>query len=560
MKPKALLSALAFVALAGAGLAQGPSPAPTQSPVFSPGAFRAHVEFLADDLLEGREAGSRGYDIAAHYVASQYEALGLRPGASGGWFQPVELVRYAITGTPHLTVGGRSFEHGQGFILRASPDAQPLAVEAPLVFAGYGLDLPSRGYRDYDGLDVRGKIVVVLNGHPSGAPSDVAAHLDAEKARMASERGAIGMLILRTDDEEEGPSWSRMARYLGRPGTTWVDREGRAFTNGALRFNATIGRDVGTLLFSGARRTLVQLLAEASREGSRPAGFPLAGTARLEREGASLTRLTSPNVIGLLPGTDPALANQYVLMMAHLDHLGLAEPGSRPAAGEDRIFNGAMDNASGVATLIEVARAMSRPGNRPRRPVLFAAVTGEEIGLLGSSFLAGNPVNDGRIISVVNLDMPVLTYDFQDVTAFGAEHSTLGPIVARAAARMHVRVSPDPLPEEGLFTRSDHYSFVRRGVPSVFLMTGFAGEGRQRFTAFLNDRYHSPRDDLTLPWNWAAGAKFAQLNYLIAREIADEAEAPLWYADSFFGAAVGGGQRHAARPQESGARTGRARR
>ena len=219
-----------------------------------------------------------------------------------------------------------------------------------------------------------------------------------------------------------------------------------------------------------------------------------------------------------------------------------------------------MDNASGVATLIEVARAMSQPGNRPRRPVLFAAVTGEEIGLLGSSYLANNSVGDGRVISVVNLDMPVLTYDFQDVTAFGAEHSTLGPIVARAAARMHLRVSPDPLPQVGLFTRSDHYSFVRRGVPAVFLMTGFAGEGRQRFTNFLDTRYHSPSDDLTLPFDWAAGAKFAQLNYLIAREIADEAETPMWYADSFFGAAVGAGQRQAERAPEPRTHTGRARR
>ena len=251
----------------------------------------------------------------------------------------------------------------------------------------------------------------------------------------------------------------------------------------------------------------------------------------MAREPSAASRFTSPNVLAILPGTDPSVANEYVLLMAHLDHLGIREPRPDDAAGADRINNGAMDNATGIATLIEVARAMSRPGNRPRRPILFAAVTAEEKGLLGAEYLARHPVSvDGRVISVVNLDMPILTYDFQDVTAFGAEHSTMGPIVARAAARMGVRLSPDPLPEEGLFTRSDHYSFVRQGVPSVFLMTGFAGERRARVHALPRQRAITARATICRqPFNWQAGARFAQLNYLIAREIADAAEAPLWY-------------------------------
>ncbi|MEA3040811.1 MAG: hypothetical protein QOC65_300, partial [Sphingomonadales bacterium] len=214
----------------------------------------------------------------------------------------------------------------------------------------------------------------------------------------------------------------------------------------------------------------------------------------------------------------------------------------------DRIRNGAMDNATGVATLIEVARQMGLPGNRPRRSVIFAAVTAEEKGLLGAQYLARHPVVDGRIVGVVNLDMPILTYDFSDVIAFGAEHSTLGPIVERAAARMNVRLTPDPLPEEGLFTRSDHYNFVREGIPSVFLMTGFAGEGERQFRDFLAHRYHTPRDDLAQPFDWRAGARFAELNYLIAREIADSVQAPLWYRGSFFGDAFAPNARRAMRP------------
>ena len=193
-----------------------------------------------------------------------------------------------------------------------------------------------------------------------------------------------------------------------------------------------------------------------------------------------------------------------------------------------------MDNATGVSTLIEVARALSDPANRPRRPILIAAVTAEEIGLIGANYLVHNPVVDGRIVGVVNLDMPVLTYDFSDVIAFGAEHSTMGETVARAAARMEVGVIADPMPEQGIFVRSDHYRFVQAGVPAVFLMTGFGGEGGERFRHFLSTEYHSVNDDLSLPFNWEAGARFVRLNYLIAREIADGAEAPRWNADSPF--------------------------
>lgn len=548
MKLKVLLPALALVAATAGAIAARPSSAPE----FSPNRFRTHVAYLADDRLAGREAGSTGYETAARYVAGQFESLGLQPAAAGQWLQPVELVRYETGGTPELALDGRRFVHGRDFVLRPSPDARPFEVEAPLVFAGYGMDLPERGLADYAGLDVRGAIVVVLDGHPAGLPSDVGAHLDSEKAHMAAARGAVGMLVVRSEQDSESLSWQRFARFAGRPRTTFVGQDSRPSDSSGLGFNATVGPELAALLFRGAPRSLEDVQREAALQAARPAGFALRRTARFDRDGARLTHFTSPNVVALLPGTDPSLAGEYVLMMAHLDGLGMRQAAAGDPPGEDLIRNGAMDNATGVATLIEVARAMSRPGHRPRRPVLFAAVTAEEIGLLGASYLADHPVGRGRVISVVNLDMPVLTYDFQDVTAFGAEHSTLGPIVARAAARMGVRLSPDPLPEEGLFTRSDHYPFVKRGVPSVFLMTGFAGEGRQRFTRFLEQYYHSPRDDMSLPFDWNAGARFARLNYLIAHEIADEAEAPRWYSDSFFAAAVGRGQQLARRPSSGG--------
>ncbi|HYN46627.1 MAG TPA: M20/M25/M40 family metallo-hydrolase, partial [Allosphingosinicella sp.] len=381
------------------------------------------------------------------------------------------------------------------------------------------------------------------------APSDVAAHLGGEKRRMAAARGAVGMITIRTRATRARTPWTRTAGAAARPGMTWLGRDGTPFADGAgLRFIASVDDAAAEALFEGAPRRLDAVLGEAARRRSQPRGFALGRNVRVAREAAATTRLSSPNVVAILPGTDPGAAQEYVLLMAHLDHLGTRTAGAGDKAGIDRINNGAMDNATGVATLIEVARAMSRSVNRPRRPILFAAVTAEERGLLGADFLAHHPVVNGRVVSVVNLDMPILSYDFTDVTAFGAEHSTLGPIVTRAAARMGVRMAPDPLPEEGLFTRSDHYRFVRQGVPAVFLMTGFAGEGAREFRRFLDTRYHSPSDDLGQRFNWAAGARFAQLNYLIAREIADDAEAPRWYAGSFFGDAFGGDQPRAPAP------------
>ncbi len=548
MRVKPLLAGLAALTLTASSFAQAPTPTAEE---FSADAFRAHVTFLADDLLEGRDTGSRGYEIAARYVATQFASLGLQPaGPNGSWFQPVTFIRYTSSPNGSITVGSHTFALGRDVVMRASPDPTALAIDAPLVFAGYGLDMPSHGFDDYRGLDVRGKIVVVLSGIPQGTPSDVAAHLDSAKRGMAGQRGAVGMIIIRTR-ADAGVPWDRIARFGNRPGTTWLEPDGTPHNNaGSLRFSALVSDEAAQRLFAAAGRPLNPILDQAARR-QRPRGFAMRGNARVAREaGAEPTRMSSPNVIALLPGTDPSVANEYVLLTAHLDHIGVREPRPNDAPDADRINNGALDNATGIATLIEVARAFSRPGNRPRRPILIAAVAAEEKGLLGAQYLAQHPVvpAGARVISNVNLDMPILTYDFQDVIAFGAEHSTMGPIVARAAARMGVTLTPDPLPQEGLFTRSDHYNFVKAGVPSVFLMTGFANGGAEAFRGFLAGNYHGVGDDLSQDINWRAGARFAQLNYVIAREIADGAEVPRWYRGSFFGDSFGGQQARAEPP------------
>jgi Zn-dependent M28 family amino/carboxypeptidase len=252
----------------------------------------------------------------------------------------------------------------------------------------------------------------------------------------------------------------------------------------------------------------------------------------------------APNVIGVLPGSDPVLKNEYVVLSAHLDHVG-----TDPLRAGDKIYNGAMDNASGVATMLETARVFAGSKHRPKRSILFVALAGEESGLLGSNYLARNPVvGTGKVVANVNLDMPILLYDFQDVIAFGGEHSTMGEVTARAGASMGVSVSPDPMPEEDFFERSDHYSFVKVGVPSIFLMTGFKNGGEKAFRTFLAKNYHQPSDQIDLPFNWEAGAKFARLNYLIAREVADAAEAPRWYEGNRYGDRFAKGAPRAPRP------------
>jgi Zn-dependent M28 family amino/carboxypeptidase len=537
-----LLAAVAAISLSAVGIAQTNS---GSNPEFMAERFRSHVAFLADDLLEGRNTGERGHEIAARYVATQLAGLGVEPAVNGDWYQRVPFVEFELTDAPaKLTIGGTSFDNRSDVIVSASPFTDRTSIEAPVVFAGYGLDVPALGLNDYAGLDVKGKIVAILPGTPKGLASDIAAHLGGsafpEKRRMAQARGAAGIVSLIPPAAAKG--FAAAAANPGRPGITWVETSGRPFSPApALAFAATLGKPASDLLFAGAPKTVTDLFAEAAA-GGRPKGFALAPTMKIERQGRTKS-FTSPNVIGMIPGSDPKLANEYVLLMAHLDHIGIS-----PNAPGDQINNGALDNATGISTLLEVARAMTQGGKRPRRPILFAAVTGEEKGLLGAQYLAKNPVvGNGKVVGVVNLDMPVLLYDFVDVIAFGAEHSTLGPIVDRAGARMNVKRIEDPLPEQGLFTRSDHYRFVQEGIPSVFLMTGFGNGGDKQFTNFLATNYHKPSDDLSQPINWEAGAKFARINYLIAREIADADQAPRWYEGSFFGDTYAPGQPKARR-------------
>ena len=496
--------------------------------------MRAHIAFLASDLLEGREAGTRGYDIAADYAASQFRQMGLKPaGENGTWFQRTPLVAYraADAGSLALTgLGGARAElvANEDFVVIRNPTRE-IRRSAPLVFVGYGVVAPERRRDDYVGLDVRGKIVVALEGAPRNFQTEERAYYRSARTKRleAEKHGAVGFISVGTPASEDARPFTTEARNARAWAMTWRDATGRPYEVApSVPQLALVSVKGAAKLFAGARTPLEKVYAA----GDNPPRFELA--VRAEAVTRAETRNSeSHNVAGLIPGSDPTLAKETVVLSAHLDHVGLTEP-----VNGDGINNGALDNASGVATALEMARTFMESAERPKRSILVLLVTAEEKGLVGAEYFARNPtVPREDLVANVNLDMPLLTYDFTDVVAFGAERSGIGPVVRQAAGGMGIGLSPDPLPEEGLFTRSDHYRFVEAGVPSVFLMTGFQNGGEAKFRGFLSGCYHHPCDDTAQPIDYAAGAKFARLNYEIAKALANAPERPRWNRDDFFG-------------------------
>lgn len=503
----------------------------------SPAAIEAHTRFLSDDLLEGRGLGTRGHEVAAAYVASQFAALGLVPAGSDGWLQRITFQRRSqASARETLTLNGRVFVNGPDLAVGPGTAAGPEIVEAGLVFVGFGLAAASLGIDDYAGVDVRGRIVVAISGAPLGLDSEVGASLAASKGEAAAKRGAIGLVQVRSAADLARRPWDKVAPTARRPAYNWLNPDGSidpAAT--ALRFTATANDGLAVALFERAAVGFASLRAEvAASPLARPKGFALAGTLRLDRA-TSLDRVTSPNVIGVLPGNKPVLRDEVVLLTAHADHLGI-----RAHPSGDTIYNGAQDNAAGVAMLLEAARALAA-GKPLARSVMFLVTTAEEVGLQGADYFARHPtVSLSRIVSEVDLDMPILTCSFGTIVPYGASHSTLGRDVAAIAAGMNIGISPDPQPVEAIFTRSDHYRLVRAGIPALFIKTG-PGDDRggeacgAADKAFRARQYHEPSDDMSLAFDWAAAARFTDLNVALTRRIANARARPRWYQGDFFG-------------------------
>ena len=523
------LGVLATAALAAPGVGADPAAAAR---------VQAHVQFLADDLLEGRGTGTRGHEIAAAYVASQFRAMGLEPGGeNGSWYQWVPLRRATLVPgktSIAMTLDGKSAPVSE-YELGLSPSlaARSRAIDAGMVFVGYGLVDKRMGLDDYAGLDVRGKIVVALRGTPEGLPSDIAAHIGSTKGALAAQRGAVGMLVIPARAPATAPSNPPRSLYSNARSTDWIDGAGKPGSDPiGVAVDLSASRAMAERLFAGATRSLADVRAEAAKSGARPRGFALRPVLSIRSESA-WEDFRSPEVIGRLPGVDSALKAEHIVLMGHLDHIGI-KADAKP--GEDRIYNGAIDNAAGVSTLLEAARQFSTSGRPPRRSLLFVANTGEELGLLGAGYFAAHPtVPIGQIAGLVDLDMPIPLYEFNDVTAFGAAHSTVAKNVASAAAELGIKVSPDPMPAEAIFVRSDHYRFVEKGVPAILLMTGYGNGGEAVWKGWFNTVYHGLKDDLNQPFKWTALARYADLNYRIARQLADADSRPRWYQGNYFG-------------------------
>ena len=499
------------------------------------------VRTLADDRFEGREAGTKGYDLAAEYVASRYKALGLAPaGDNGTYFQDVPLLRATIEregAALTITRNGRTIalRFQDQFLPAPNYHQATHAVEAPVVFVGQGVHAPELGQDDFAGLDVSGKVAVLFPGAPARFDNDRRAFYSSsrEKLRELASRGAVGVVWVNTPKQEAGAPWKDDAANWRESSMRLRGPDGKGIdTYPQLQGIAYVSAATADLVFADGPQTAAQLFDAA--EAGTLRGFDLPGTIRLAGR-TTLAPVTSRNVVARLPGTDAAVANEHIVFSAHLDHVGVGVP-----VEGDAIYNGALDNALGVAIMLEAARTLKAAG-APKRSTLFVAVTAEEKGLLGAQWFATHPTvpADGMVANI-NIDMPVLLAPSKDVIPVGVEHSTLKDVLAASTQALGMQQSKDPFPEDVVFVRSDQYAFIRAGVPAVYLMGGMVSADGERdpkvaFQNFLRKHYHRPSDEATLPIAWGDALRMAKLNADIAVRIGNAPQRPRWNPGNFFG-------------------------
>ncbi len=506
--------------------------------------LRGHIRFLASDLLEGRGPGSRGDELAQQYIATQFETMGLQPAApGGGWIQHVPLV--GVTARVPDTV---QFRHAQqtlelkrheDYVLAAGrPEPRVTIENAELVFVGYGIQAPEYQWDDFKGVDLRGKILLIMNNDPADDPQLFAGTRRLYYGRWdykyasAARQGAAGAIIIHTTPSAGYPfqvvqtSWSGEEFELDQATGPRVQMRGWLTEDASRRVTALAGQD------------LDQLRAGAERRDFRP--VPL-GVQLSVAFPCDVRKKQTGNVIGLLPGSDPALAREAVVFMAHHDHLGLAA--ERNAQG-DNIYNGAVDNAAGTAALLTLARACTALPQRPARSILFAAVGAEEQGLLGSLYFAEHPpIAAGNLAAVINIDGLNTLGPTHDVNVIGLGKSNLDALVEQFARWQNRVVTPDHFPDRGLYYRSDQFSLAKVGVPGVYLHSGInvigkpEGWGKQQIEEWTRTKYHQPSDEYDESWDLRGAVEDLKLLYYVGLKAAQQPEMPRWSPGDEFEAA-----------------------
>ena len=503
--------------------------------------LKAHIKFLADDMLEGRGTGARGGELAAKYIAAQLEAVGAKgAGENGSFFQPVSLVGVKADPGTTLTISGssgsESFKFADDFVAFTGAQTESIDVDTDLVFVGYGISASEQKWNDYKGADTdyRGKILVMLVNDPPATAAEP--NLFGGKAltyygrwtykyEEAARRGAVGAILLHTD-QSAGYPWGVVRTSNG----SWRFDIARGQNDATpfLQFRSWVTDDAARRLMKLAGQDLDALRAKAATRDFQPVKLGLKAKLNLKSE---LKRVAAPNVVGVLEGSDPNLKNEYVVYSAHWDHLGIGAPNK----DGDTIYNGALDNASGVAVVLAIAETIARmpAAQRPKRSSLFLFPTAEEQGLLGAEWYAKHPVVPiDKTAANVNLDSMNVLGPTQDFIPLGAERSTLKGVVDAVARNMGLRVSPDGRPEQGSFFRSDHFPFAKAGVPSISLKEGddYVGRskewGEQQFKAYNTAHYHQPSDEIRDTWDYRGMIQEGEIALAIGRMISDAPEKP----------------------------------
>jgi Zn-dependent M28 family amino/carboxypeptidase len=515
------------VVLVAAGFSQQPSSH------FDGKTWWDHVKVLADDKMEGRETGSAGLRKAEAYVVEQLKKDGLEPAGVNGFYQPVKFVsRQIVEKRSSLALVRDGKAHplvlGDDAIFNTRIDLAP-SVEAPLVFVGYGLSVPEMNYDDLAGLDLKGKVVVILSGSPSEIPGALSSHYQSlgERWKALQKAGAIGTVTILNPFSMDIP-WSRISLNRAHPNMALVGQEFDETAGQQLA--VTINPEKAAQLFEDSGHTF-QEIADIAKEHKPLPRFPLALSVKAKAAVDKKT-LESSNVIARLPGSDPSLKDEYVVLSAHIDHIGIGEP-----INGDKIYNGAMDNGSGSAALLDVAASLKKSPEKIRRSLLFLFVTGEEKGLLGSKYFTVHPtVKAGSMVADVNIDMFLPIVPLKVLTILGLNESGLGQTARSVAESLGVKPQADPAPERNAFIRSDQYNFIRRGIPGLAMQVSYEkGSPEQKiFKDWLTQRYHAPSDDLNQPVDLSAAATYEEIIRTLMVKVANDDQRPQWNQDSFF--------------------------